>query len=117
VRLVKNELQHAETGCSNFNVLELLKGLPQELEELYERMFSRLENCKNKWDIQDAIRFFRFVLFALRPLTLEELRDTLAVPDDHNPHHEKFTQNKMRDIGKRIAHCGSDFLETKGKAP
>jgi hypothetical protein len=118
VGLVTNELQCAtETGCSVSDVLQLLKELPQELEELYECMFLRLENCKIKRDIQDAIRLFRFVLFTLRPLTVEELRDALAVPDDHNPHSNKFTRNKIHDIGKRIAHCGSGFLEIKGKAP
>jgi hypothetical protein len=118
VGLVKNELQRTtETGCSDSDVLEQIKELPQELEEVYERMFHRLENCKQKRDIRDAMKLFRFVLFALRPLTVEELRDALAVPDDHNPHYDKFTQNKIHDIGKRIVHCGSGFLEIKGKAP
>jgi hypothetical protein len=118
VGLVTNELQLAtETGCSDSDVLQLLKELPQELEELYKCMFRRLENCKIKRDIQDAIRLFRFVLFTLRPLTVEELCDALAVPDDHNPHYDKFTQNKIHDIGKRIVHCGSGFLEIKGEAP
>jgi len=33
-------------------------------------------------------------------LTLQELCDTLAVPDDRNPDHELLAQNEMCGIGK-----------------
>jgi len=116
VGLVQNELHHAKTGYSDSEVLELLKDLPRELEELYESMFSRLENGLPR-DIQVGIRLFRFVLFALRPLTVEELRDALAVPDDHDPRYESFQRKKIREIGRRIEHCGGGFFEIKGKPP
>ena len=117
VGLVRSELlRYAETGYRGPEILKLLKGLPQELETLYQRMFSRLEKVPLR-DIQDGKRLFEFVLFALRPLTVEELRDALAVPDDHNSCHENFLQNKIIAISKRIEHCGGGFLEIKGNPP
>jgi len=79
-------------------------------------MFNTLENGPLR-DIRDGIRLFEFVLFALRPLTVEELRDALAVPDDHNSSYENFQQNKIGEIDRRIKHCGGDFLEIRGKPP
>ena len=117
VWVIKNELRHAETGYSDSEVLGLLKDLPQELEELYERMFSRLEKGFPR-DIQVGKMLFRFVFFALRPLTVEELRDALAVPDPRYGNcYGNFLRNKMGEIGRRIEHCGSGFLEIKGKPP
>jgi len=115
---VRSELlRYAETGYRGSKTFEVLKGLPQELEQLYEHMLSRLEKGPPR-DIRDGIRLFEFVLFALRPLTVEELRDALAVPDDHNSSYPKFQKNKTRRIsaiGRRIEHCGGGFLEIKGK--
>ena len=115
VRLVKTELlSYAETGCRGSEILELLKGLPQELEKFYQRMFSKLEKGPLR-DIEDGVRLFEFVFFAVRPLTIEELRDALAVPDDHISCYENFQRNKISAIGRRIEHCGGGFLEIKGK--
>jgi len=117
VKLVRSELaQYAETGYRDPEIFEVLKGLPQELEPFYQRMLNKLENGPLR-DIRDGIRLFEFVLFALRPLTVEELRDALAVPDDRNSSYPKFQQNKISAIGRRIEHCGGGFLEIKGKPP
>ncbi|KAF8541819.1 hypothetical protein BDD12DRAFT_667923, partial [Trichophaea hybrida] len=112
VALVKSELLRiAETGCTNAEIVDRLKSLPAELEDLYALMFSRLENSDSR-DIQDGIKLFRFVLFALRPLTVEELRDAIAIPFDYNPSFE-FQQNRTTAIERRIEHCGGNFLEIK----
>jgi len=116
VALIRSELlRYAETGCRGAEILQQLKTLPRELEALYERIFSRLENGHFR-DTQDGILLFRFIFFALRPLTVEELRDALAVPEAHNPCYEDFEQGKIDAIGKRIEHCGGGFLEIKGKS-
>jgi len=115
VQLVKIGLQYAETGYSDTEILDFLKAIPPKLEIFYKEMFLRLENS-NPQDIQLGIRLFRLILFSLRPLTLEELRDALAVPDDLDLRYRKFQRNKIQEIGKRIEHCGSGFLETKGKS-
>ncbi|KAF8533010.1 hypothetical protein BDD12DRAFT_900719 [Trichophaea hybrida] len=62
------------------------------------------------WDIQDSIRLFRYVLFALRPLTVNELRDAIAMQDDFN-NSDEFQQNRTTAIKRRIEHCGGNFLE------
>ncbi|KAF8527275.1 hypothetical protein BDD12DRAFT_73587 [Trichophaea hybrida] len=99
-------------GGSEADILECLKELPRELEDFYKYMFDMLEKGDTK-DIRDGIRLFRFVLFALRPLTILELRDALAIADDHNPSYERFLQSKPREIDTRIEHCGGNFLEIK----
>jgi hypothetical protein len=116
VGLVKSELlYYAETGFTEAEILHALRDLPPELGGFYKLMFDRLQKRQSR-DIQTGIKLFRFVLFALRPLTVEELRHVLAMPDDHNPSDEKFQQNLIRRIEGRIEHCGGGFLEIKGKS-
>jgi len=112
VALIKKELLPYATGGTNAEVFDRLKSLPRELEELYILMFRRLENGYPP-DIQDGIRLFRFILFALRPITVEELRDAIAIRDDHN-NSDEFQENRTSAIVRRIEHCGGNFLETKG---
>jgi hypothetical protein len=112
VALIRNELLRYTTGCTNTEVFDRLKSLPKELEEFYILIFERLENG-NPPDIQDGIRLFRFILFALRPITVEELCDAIAIRDDHN-NAEEFHQNRTSAIVRRIEHCGGNFLEIKG---
>ncbi|KAF8537128.1 hypothetical protein BDD12DRAFT_746119, partial [Trichophaea hybrida] len=113
VSLIKTELlTHVETACTDAEILRRLKDLPPELEDLYKLMFARLERGQLR-DIQDGMKLFRFVLYALRPLNVVELRDALAMPDDHNPSYEEFQQNIISAIARRIEHCGGNFLEIK----
>ncbi|KAF8536605.1 hypothetical protein BDD12DRAFT_747910 [Trichophaea hybrida] len=113
VSLVKYEmLNHVERGLPDAEILKCLKGLPKKLEDFYNFMFDRLERG-HPLDIQDGIKLFRFILFALRPLTVVELREALALPDDNNTSYEDFQQNKTRAIVRRIEHCGGNFLEIK----
>ena len=112
VSLVRTELfAYVETGCTNTEILHLLKCLPQELETFYTFMFDRLESG-NQRDLRDGLKLFRFVLFARRPLTIIELRDALAVPDEDNQSYGNF--QRITDIARRIEHCGGNFLEIKG---
>jgi hypothetical protein len=73
-------------------------------------MFHRLEKNKSEV-IQDAIRLFRLLLFALRPLTVVELRDAL-MPDVYNPPNE--SRQELHSFMKRITHSGGNFLEING---
>ena len=114
VSLVKYELlTHIERGLLDAEILKCLKGLPKKLEDFYNFMFDRLERGHPQ-DIQDGIKLFRFVLFAVHPLTVLELREALALPDDNNTSYEDFQQNKTRAIVRQIEHCGGNFLEIKG---
>jgi hypothetical protein len=115
VDLVKTELlDYAETGYTEAEILDALRDLPPKLEDIYKKMFDKLEKGQSR-DINIGIRLFRFVLFALRPLTVEELRNALAMLDNHNPSYEEFQRNKIHEIERRIEHCGGNFLEIKGK--
>jgi len=117
VSLIKAELLRNDAGaCSSDQIVRCLKNLPKELEEFYLFMFHRLESGTYD-DIRDGIRLFRFVLFALRPLALDELRDALAMPDNHSPLYMEFQRNKIGPIARRIEHCGGNFLEIKGNSP
>jgi hypothetical protein len=117
VGLVKTELLRlVVTGCTNAEILHHLKEIPADLEHFYKVMFARLESGQPR-DIRDGIRLFRFIFFALRPLTVDELRHALAMLDDHNPSYEEFQQNTISAMRTRIEHCGGNFLEIKGKLP
>jgi hypothetical protein len=117
VNLVKTELlDYAETGYTDAEILDALRELPPELEDFYKKMFDRLEKGQRR-DIAIGIRLFRFVLFTLRPFTVEELRDALAMLDNQNPLYEEFQRNKIHEIDRRIEHCGGNFLEIKGASP
>jgi len=118
VSLIKAELllRNDKGACSNDQIIRCLKSLPKELEEFYLFMFHRLEGGGDD-DIRDGIRLFRFVLFGLRPLALDELRDALAMPDGHSPLYEEFQRNKIDPIDRRIVHCGGNFLEINGNSP
>ncbi|KAF8538258.1 hypothetical protein BDD12DRAFT_806269 [Trichophaea hybrida] len=112
VNLVKTELlTRIERGRPEAEILDCLKAIPRDLENTYKDMFNRLEHQQSEV-IQDSIRVFRFVLFALRPLTVIELRDALALSDDHKPSREDIQQN-LRAVERRIKYCAGNFLEIK----
>ncbi|KAF8537847.1 hypothetical protein BDD12DRAFT_652627, partial [Trichophaea hybrida] len=112
VSLVKTELlTHVECGRPEAEILQCLKALPRDLKDMYTAMFHRLEIGQHQV-IQDRIKIFRFVFCALRPLTVLELRDALATPDDYNPSYQ-HTQQDIRAVKRRIEHCGGSFLEIK----
>ncbi|KAF8544981.1 hypothetical protein BDD12DRAFT_722697, partial [Trichophaea hybrida] len=114
VSLVKAELLRCvERGRPDAEILQCLKALPRDLKDMYTAMFHRLEGNKPEV-IHDGIRLFRLLLFALRPLTVVELRDAL-MPDDDNPSHE--SRQEIHAIKKRITHSGGNFLEIKGVSP
>src|SRR5271156_4953557 len=65
VKLVVNELlEHLCNGSSISELREILSAIPTELEGLYERALTRLENQLNRWG---AIKFRResYVMFQI----------------------------------------------------
>jgi hypothetical protein len=118
VHLVREELlRYARKGCTTNQLFRFLKSLPTELEEFYERILAELEKGKDE-EIKDGLRMFQFVLFAYRPLRLEELRQALAIPDSIDIEFpcsdESFEGNLIYGIDKRLISCGGNFLEIKG---
>lgn len=118
VRLVKEELlKFAERGYSKKKIFSFLTSLPTELEEFYERILDNLVKRKEP-DIRDGVKMFRLVMFACRPLRLEELQQTLAISDDldaeFSPSDDLFDEECIQGIEKHIIYCGANFLEIKG---
>ena len=129
VKLVGEELLTCkEQGFSEEDIIEFLKRLPKELEVFYTLMFERMNTNKlglrNPWntqdlrnlrDLQDGVKLFRFVLFARRPLTVDELRHALVISSNLGT---KFTpddslQEYSLPSKQRIIYGGGNFLEIK----
>ena len=114
VKLVGEELvAYEEDGHSEQEIFEFLKRLPTELEDFYKLMFERMN--KDKENLPHAVKMFQFVLFARRPLTVDELLHALGIPDNPNT---KFTPSdkyfqKCIPTERRIISCGGNFLEIK----
>ena len=117
VHLVKEELCRHAVGCSQNEIFDFLKSLPTELEGFYKRILKQLEGGIRR-DIEMGQRMLRFVLFAYRPLGLQELRQALAIQDslDAVPSvsDESLERDLINDIGKRLVSCTGNLLEIKG---
>jgi hypothetical protein len=120
VHLVREELlKYAERGVTKKEIFAFLESLPTELEGLYRRILGELEGREER-DIKVGVRMFRLVLFAHRPLGLEELRQALAITDDlgeFSPSDESFEDELILGFKQSIIHCGGNFLEIKGTPP
>jgi hypothetical protein len=117
VHLVRVEvLKHAENGCTGKEIFDLLKSLPTELKGFYSRILAELETRTDR-DANAGLRMLQFVLFAHRPLKIQELRHALAIPDKIEAEfpcsEESFKEGLIQGIGKRIIHCTGNFLEIK----
>ncbi|KAF4462855.1 purine and uridine phosphorylase [Fusarium albosuccineum] len=114
VRLVGEELLTCqERGCSEEETFEYLKSLPTELQDFYRHMLNKMKGGKR--EIEDAIKMFQFVLFARRPLTVQELLHALTIMDDpgkaFNPSNGYIEKHLPSE--RRIMFCGGNFLETR----
>jgi hypothetical protein len=93
-----------------------LERLPKELEGSYGSILAELEKGSER-DVREGARMLQFVLFTCRPLSLEELRQALAIPDDINAEFpcpdELFEDTLIYGIERRIIHCAGNFLEIK----
>ena len=125
VELVGKELLACEeSGYSEEDIIEFLKCLPKELETFYELMLERmttkksnlrnlrnLQDLRNHRDLQDGIKMFRLVLWARRPLTVDELLHALGIPDNPDT---RFIPDDSFQIPippeRRIISCGGNFL-------
>ncbi|KAF8533282.1 hypothetical protein BDD12DRAFT_866039 [Trichophaea hybrida] len=119
VRLVQMELlKYHATGCRNKDIYAFLHSLPTELDEFYERMIRELEDNDEQRDVNDGVRMFQLVRFAFRPLSIAEIQQALAIPDDvdaeYSPSDESFENELIDDIVKRIIYCGGNFLDIRG---
>ncbi|EXJ68729.1 uncharacterized protein A1O5_08523 [Cladophialophora psammophila CBS 110553] len=92
VRLVGEELiAYEEKGVSEEEVFEFLKRLPTELEDFYRRMLQQIRN--KEADLRGAVKMVQFILFAGRPVTVEEVVHALAVSE--NPATEFYASDEI----------------------
>ncbi|KAG1898128.1 uncharacterized protein F5891DRAFT_982041 [Suillus fuscotomentosus] len=87
-----------EAGWSTARMEELLKGLPETLEKYYHRFFERMERFYRPL----ACKVFSLVIFARRPLRLEELTEAVwcleSEPHRELQHKAKPNVNSIRTI-------------------
>ena len=119
VRLVREELlKYARRGCTSSQVFDFLKSLPTELEGLYKRILIELEKGEVQ-DVEIGRMMLLFVLFAFRPLRVDELRQALAIRESlggtFSLSDESFEGELIHGIEKRIISCAGNFLEIKGR--
>jgi hypothetical protein len=112
VQLVGQELLDYDIeGRAEEEVFEFLKSLLIELEDFYKRMLYNIG--RKPADLRDGIKMFRFVLFAYRPLLVNELLHALAIWDDlDTPSSDECFKERI-PFERRIIYCGGNFLEIK----
>ncbi|KAL1639379.1 hypothetical protein SLS58_007960 [Diplodia intermedia] len=68
--------EEAEKKVSVVELRQIFEDVPQDLEGLYERL---LTNCSKP---RHTLKLFRWILFAMEPLSLEELREAITLSAD-----------------------------------
>ena len=119
VHLVREELvEYARNGCTENEIFDFLKSLPTELEGIYKLILMRLEGGRKR-DLEVGQKMLQLVLFAYRPLGLDELKHALAIQvnlDSEFPCcDESFQRDLIHGIEKRIISCTGNFLEIKAQ--
>ncbi|KAI1738437.1 hypothetical protein F4680DRAFT_179772 [Xylaria scruposa] len=117
VELVSHELTDLfEMGITMTDLQGTLTRLPNDLELFYQLIIKRLAIKK---DTDEARRMVIWTTFALRPLTVDEFRDAIAIPASTDKHLSIDIKQRRfrttRDVQLRLqSNCGG-LLEIKSK--
>ncbi|KAJ4863715.1 ankyrin repeats (3 copies) domain-containing protein [Trichoderma breve] len=117
VKLVGEELlKFHEDGYSEHDIFLMLKKLPTELEELYGVMLDKMRT--NKSCLSYGLKMFRFILFARRPLRVNELLHSLGIPDSTESDSissltDEIFEERVPLSERIIVSCGGNFIEIK----
>ncbi|KAK4075807.1 hypothetical protein Trihar35433_2367 [Trichoderma harzianum] len=117
VKLVGEELlRFHEDGYSEHDIFVMLKQLPTELEELYGLMLDKMR--KNKSSLSYGLKMFQFIMFAQRPLRVNELLHSLGVPeiiesDSISNLTDEIFEERVPLSERIIVSCGGNFIEIK----
>lgn len=76
------QLQSLASCLSPREIKSTLNSLPKDLDSTYDRILSAISNSEE--NATCAIRLLHFIAFSLRPMTVEELAETLAVDIESN---------------------------------
>ena len=89
-------------------IREQLKNLPEGLDETYDRILLGVD----KKDCGYTKTFLLWLCFAVRPLTLKELAETVMVDltAENGPQFEH--ENKIQDISDVLKMCSSFVIES-----
>ena len=118
VRLVTEELlRYYRAGRNMHEIFDFLRSLPIELEEMYKQMLRRIDERREQ-NVEIGQNMLQLVLFAYRPLRLDEFRQALAIQDSldygDSPVSDEFFEMKfIHGIEKCIISATGNFLEIK----
>ena len=120
VYLVREELliYARDGGYTERQIFDFLKDLPTELEGIYQLILTRLERGRAQ-NIEIGKKMLQFVLFAYRPLEIDELRQALAIQGNLDSglscSDESFEKDLIYGIEKSVVSCAGNFLEMKAR--
>lgn len=99
-------------GSTFESLLQLVQGLPTELQDLYDRCLTSLLESLEDSDVELIRKLLAWLLLGTRPLTISELMVALAIrPDDV----VLPPRNRLhKSIGRFIQRCLSPFIEIVG---
>ncbi|KAL7929878.1 ankyrin repeat-containing domain protein [Trichoderma chlorosporum] len=114
VKLVGDQLKASiEVGDSEDVIFRCLEQLPTELDDLYKLMFQSLSESKPY--VSESKSMFQIVLWAARPLTVDELLHALGISRVEDVEFDLSDEAFEGRIPTRtrITYCGGNFLEVK----
>ncbi|KAK6334037.1 hypothetical protein TWF696_002541 [Orbilia brochopaga] len=79
-----------------------LPGLPRDLDELYNRVLDRIRQQRRP---EVARRIFRWMAYAMRPLTLDELKEAIAIDDPQSSSWASLQRQTEMDDAKWLQNC------------
>ena len=96
------QLQALREQSTDTELIQALENLPHDMHTTYMRIFKKIRG-----NISLGSRLFRVIAVAERPLSMEELREVLAI----EPGDPSLRSNMLiNDISKAIAQSGGSFL-------
>ncbi|KAI9764860.1 MAG: hypothetical protein M1840_008006 [Geoglossum simile] len=87
-------------GCDE-DIRKVIGNLPKDLPETYERVLARINSAGTA---KSAQKIFRWVAAAKRPLSLEELREAIAIQPCQPSLNLEALEN---DINRLVPYCGN----------
>ncbi|PMD18939.1 hypothetical protein NA56DRAFT_576182, partial [Hyaloscypha hepaticicola] len=107
---VKFQLDELCAKLTDASIREVLQNLPRDLGETYCRLLGRVEDAERRAYVQ---KMFRWIIFARRPLKVDELREAIAFDINDT----EWDQAKIpSELLRLIRACGNLILindETK----
>ena len=98
--------------CSNRLALrKQLNALPKDLDETYDCILTRLDE-RYRWDVRTFLCWFAF---STRPMTLEEIAETVAIDFDSGDVPEYHGEGRYEDPKDVLEICSGLIIETDGK--